>query len=440
MNSNSYDKENDSDVFNAVKTKITTNLIYILLLLVVIIGEVFVRDILFSISTEVIIFLQQYLYFFSPFAKFFSFFGTEVGLVSVILISYNFLNNYQTLLLIITALTSAYIGGVLKLIYISPRPFMVSQPLLALTCEGGWGNPSNHALCSTCFYLSLYAIAIKPSRTLDNVKKTSILNFLIVFIIFIGFSRIFLGVHSINQVLYGCCLGVFLYYFLFNILEINPINSHELLNIIYSAKDYTIGILVLIILGLTPYFTVKPDPVQVAEWNIFVDQKCPGFPHAKKFEYESFMCIYGFSSIIPCILGNCVEFFCIFQSDVPKWTRYNFEAVEDKERNLIPIDIPEVDTKWNNTEPTPTLERIFIVIIVLCTLMIPHILVSYSQSFIMIITIKTLLPVYLVGFLIFSYLKTLLTICGCTNKTLFEEEKKVDIEQPSRLEMDRLEE
>ena len=78
MNSNSYDKENDSAVFNAVKTKITTNLIYILLLLVVIIGEVFVRDILFSISTEVIIFLQQYLYFFSPFAKFFSFFGTLI--------------------------------------------------------------------------------------------------------------------------------------------------------------------------------------------------------------------------------------------------------------------------------------------------------------------------------------------------------------------------
>ena len=187
MNSDNIEKENEESFFTTLKTKISKHIIQILLIIGVIIAEIFFREPLFNFSLVAIPFMQKYLYYFYPVGNFFSFFATEKGLVAVIIIAYNYLNNYQTLMLLVTSLSSAYFGGVLKLIYLSPRPFMASQNVIAFGCEGGWGNPSNHALCSTCFYLSLYNIAIKPSKSYSKKQKETMLYYIIGFIFFICF-------------------------------------------------------------------------------------------------------------------------------------------------------------------------------------------------------------------------------------------------------------
>ena len=440
MNSDNIEKENEESFFTTLKTKISKHIIQIFFIIGVIIAEIFFREPLFNFSLVAIPFMQKYLYYFYPVGNFFSFFATEKGLVAVIIIAYNYLNNYQTLMLLVTSLSSVYFGGVLKLIYLSPRPFMASQNVIAFGCEGGWGNPSNHALCSTCFYLSLYNIAIKPSKSYSKKQKETMLYYIIGFIFFICFSRVFLGVHSINQVLYGSCLGLFLYYLIFHIIQIDITSSNEFLSVIYNGKLLILGIIALIATGIIPYFVFSRNEVLIQQWDAIIEAQCPGFPQAKRFEYESLMCIWGFSSIIPAIIGNCVEFFYIFDSNVTKWRRYNFSPLEEKEQNLISSEIPEEDTKWNETECGVSIKRIVIICLVCGFLMIPHLLVSYKESFLMIITVKTLLPVYLIAFVMFSYMKTFLGVCGATNQKLFKNNLRLDEEAAinNRFELDRI--
>ena len=196
MNSDNIEKENEESFFTTLKTKISKHIIQILLIIGVIIAEIFFREPLFNFSLVAIPFMQKYLYYFYPVGNFFSFFATEKGLVAVIIIAYNYLNNYQTLMLLVTSLSSAYFGGVLKLIYLSPRPFMASQNVIAFGCEGGWGNPSNHALCSTCFYLSLYNIAIKPSKSYSKKQKETMLYYIIKGMVNMSFDNLLNQYHN----------------------------------------------------------------------------------------------------------------------------------------------------------------------------------------------------------------------------------------------------
>ena len=209
---------------------------------------------------------------------------------------------------------------------------------------------------------------------------------------------------------------------------------------IYNGKLFILGIIALIATGIIPYFVFSRNEVLIQQWDAIIEAQCPGFPQAKRFEYESLMCIWGFSSIIPAIIGNCVEFFYIFDSNVTKWRRYNFSPLEEKEQNLISSEIPEEDTKWNETECGVSIKRIVIICLVCGFLMIPHLLVSYKESFLMIITVKTLLPVYLIAFVMFSYMKTFLGVCGATNQKLFKNNSRLDEEAAinNRFELDRI--
>lgn len=406
-----------NNMFDIWKSRITyTFLIYCFILLII---EIVFRNVLFKFSLPVIVFIQQHFGFLSVFAHLFSFYGTANGIIFFVIVTYNFANCYKTLILMSIGLFGSYFGGLLKIIYASPRPYWASQEITALGCEGGWGNPSNHALISVSFYMTLYRIVIDSSH-IDMSKKTknNYLKFTILFIVLICFSRIFLGVHSINQVLFGAAIGLFIYYFLFHILCLNTNNPNELISIILSYKYISFFVILLSFVPFFPYWIINVNAQLKNKWKTIIESQCPNLPHSKRFEQESFLCTYLILTIIPCLLGMYFEYSYIFDRNYAKWARYNFDPYNDSDKNLL-YKSELKKTCWNCTDYITSIKRIILIGLIVCFIMIPHFLVSYHDSFGLIITIKMLLPMTFLSFFMFSYLKMLCSMLQLTNIVLF---------------------
>jgi membrane-associated phospholipid phosphatase len=100
-----------------------------------------------------------------------------------------------------------FIMTVTKIWFHAPRPFWVADDIQAFACSNQFGNPSGHALTSLGVALIVWLDYNKAVRE-GEVSSSSILAktgtrifLLIVAIAFgfsIGYSRLFLGQHSLN--------------------------------------------------------------------------------------------------------------------------------------------------------------------------------------------------------------------------------------------------
>lgn len=122
---------------------------------------------------------------------------------------------------------SSFIMNMLKLIYSNPRPYWV-KPSLMLSCSPGYGNPSGHAFDSLSVYLSIWHMI----TDLDFFKRHKSMKYLLLVLILvlvgaIVLSRIYLGVHSVNQIIYGITLGFCAYFLVFNVLEVDKTEPKE---------------------------------------------------------------------------------------------------------------------------------------------------------------------------------------------------------------------
>lgn len=94
-------------------------------------------------------------------------------------------------------LTGQYLNFFLKFLFHSPRPYWVSDKVLAYSQETSFGLPSGHAQIAGTMWGWL-AVEIKK-------RWFTILAIVIIFLI--GLSRLFLGVHFLSDVLLGWALG-----------------------------------------------------------------------------------------------------------------------------------------------------------------------------------------------------------------------------------------
>ena len=103
----------------------------------------------------------------------------------------------------------ATIMNTTKLFYHEPRPIWVDPAIQAFGCSAQYGNPSGHALCS-------FGISFGIWLDLNNSNKEKwhwalrygLLAVVLTFAATIGYSRLFLGVHSLNQITFGYTLGL----------------------------------------------------------------------------------------------------------------------------------------------------------------------------------------------------------------------------------------
>jgi membrane-associated phospholipid phosphatase len=137
----------------------------------------------------------------------------------------------------------------LKIIYRNPRPYMVDSEIIAFECSKSFGNPSGHSTLSACLYVTLFLLCfhdgqytsihrptslneplLRNTNTYSKAKKRRsdwldwviyllalALTLLIIFTV--GLSRVLLGVHSMNQVVYGWSYGAYVALFLFKFVR-----------------------------------------------------------------------------------------------------------------------------------------------------------------------------------------------------------------------------
>ena len=101
-------------------------------------------------------------------------------------------------------LLNIYLITLLKGFYVDPRPFWTDHNInsLSLYCPGEFGNPSGHSWFATIFIFLLFLRYFPKMGKVYALGGSSLLIFLV------AFSRMYLGAHSLNQVVLGVCLGM----------------------------------------------------------------------------------------------------------------------------------------------------------------------------------------------------------------------------------------
>ena len=128
--------------------------------------------------------------------------GGVVGIIAVTLGILIFLkSNIQKYYVVLNLLIITMSNQILKFIIQRPRP--IEHRIIN---ENGYSFPSGHSMVSMAFYgFLIYLI----DRTVENKRiKWILCTVLSLLILFIGISRIYLGVHYASDVIGGFCLSI----------------------------------------------------------------------------------------------------------------------------------------------------------------------------------------------------------------------------------------
>ena len=109
---------------------------------------------------------------------------------------------YRLVLLLLATVGGEVVNFLMKKAVHRHRPFF-EDPILTLT---SFSFPSGHAMGSTVLYGALAAIMIWPMRQMRWRVATVVVAALLV--VSICFSRVYLGVHYLSDVVAGCLAGV----------------------------------------------------------------------------------------------------------------------------------------------------------------------------------------------------------------------------------------
>ncbi len=140
--------------------------------------------------------------FWTGFFKIFTYLGEFYFLVIVVLIMLIVLKQKHIGLSTLFGLALAsIINVVIKYIVRRPRPSD-----LMIIDEIGFSFPSAHAMLSLLIFgMIIYFVC---TRLKNLPLKVVISSVLVILILAIGFSRIYLGVHYLSDVIAGCCIGL----------------------------------------------------------------------------------------------------------------------------------------------------------------------------------------------------------------------------------------
>lgn len=147
--------------------------------------------------------------------KFISFIGSGYFLFPVIgmVIIYFYIKKkyYISKLVLVNTLGSFIFNFLLKQVFYRTRPFDFS-----LVEQDGLSYPSGHSMVTMSMYLT---IAFLLSRNKDNKTKRDIYMGTGIFIVLMGISRMYLGVHWPTDIIGGFIMGYLLYYYSINIIK-----------------------------------------------------------------------------------------------------------------------------------------------------------------------------------------------------------------------------
>lgn len=343
---------------NLITSKTKEIIIFLLFIFTVFVSEQFFREPLFNFTVE---YLKKFHQNMSKnnliiiICEILAGIGNIPGYGVIIFFAYNFLNIYKSAFLIFILFICTFLTGFLKMIYMNPRPYFMSNDILSVSHEKGWGNPSGHSLTAVCFFLSLWRIMFQSKylKYKENLKSYSFLSTLIL-IFFIMYSRVLIAAHSLNQIIFGGLLGFSVFYLFFFVLEIDTENPEQLLNFIEldrktkfyflcNKKIYnymlliSINIVFLIMAVILYLINVNSEHENEFKKIMFDRFELDGYGTPESWKILQGEGFTGFTIS----LGNVCLFFALFlefkitfQKNKKAWIIYNFDYPENSYENL----------------------------------------------------------------------------------------------------------
>ena len=362
--------------------------------------------------------------------KLFTKIGGEYFMAIPVLIVFCFFTLIKSYIFITFFIFCLQFHSLMKVWYGNKRPFWERTSLYKGICDGGFGNPSGHSITTTFLYLSLF-IYFKETKRLYK-KYFILIIILIIFlawIIIIILSRIILGLHSINQVIYGATLGVIISLFVFIVFKIHrmPVSVYKKF---FREKKYiyiSISVyLVFIAITIINYFIVKKG-FDYDKYNDILDEVC----EKKVAKYRRFNAdgLFGSSAIFAMFgmyLGQIIFWYLIenkyknneintineFQSLSVNEEKVDCNAKKNKSENesIISLDdsIDDLINHWNKNRVLlcsnfKTVLKIIMIIIICALPVILLITIPNSSNLALIFTFKIGLPFFSTPFLLYSF-------------------------------------
>ncbi len=174
--------------------------------------------------------------------------------------------------------------------YRGPRPYSSSDSVTAVDCATGYGNPSFHTTLATAVYGSLWGLVffgtdVQFSPGWKRLAAMWGTLFLVVcHVVLTMFSRMYLGVHFISQVIYGLTLGLWAAY-TFVVALNRHIDAHiDFVTVApnqFAASAGTVGIFTIFLafhaLNVTLY-SIYRDVTLGSTMAVRANAKCPANP------------------------------------------------------------------------------------------------------------------------------------------------------------------
>lgn len=281
--------------------------------------------------------------------------------------------------------TTIYFDNLLKIIYSNPRPFWINNKLKT-SCETGFGNPSGHAFTSSAIYLSFWN-CVTDFEFFKKGKKgiatrIGLLLFFIGLIIAIVLSRLYLAVHSINQIIHGSLLGLGVYLVYFVVLDIfHSENFPEFITNKISIIIHSCIFFVLFIVALLCYLFIESNVTSM--YKEMLQNLCPEIKLYHYFYDEGFYAMLILMFLVGLHYGMLILF---------KYVNSHYPGKESVIVNW-----------WKHATVPKFLIRIVLIIPFLLTLLLFIFVPSDNYDYIALIyTFKFALPYLLTGLLISS--------------------------------------
>lgn len=187
------------------KLKIDSSLIFFTILVIIFIlwSILVLRGNLRSLDDQVFSLIHHIHYgYLTSFFKVITYLGSAVVLGGIVLFVLIFAHNkFIGISMGINLFLVSMLNLLLKNIFLIPRPDTIT-----LIEEHGFSYPSGHAMVSLAFYG--FAIYLINTKMKASIMKKLIMGLLVLFIILVGFSRIYLGVHHFSDIIGGYIISL----------------------------------------------------------------------------------------------------------------------------------------------------------------------------------------------------------------------------------------
>ena len=192
------------------------------------------------------------------FWKFIAYLGTKPVLGGIYIVLFLFIPLNKVFIMFFLLIFTGFIDHLSKILYRQERPLWMNEEIDVHSEHScGYGNPSGHALSSSCLYLSLWYMisdilnnCLRNNKKLFYLVKYSSFGFFLGIVYLIMTSRVYLGVHSINQIIFGFLIGTGIFLLFLPLFKPYHNTPSEFLNQQYKYKYFTLG---LILAGILIY-------------------------------------------------------------------------------------------------------------------------------------------------------------------------------------------